>query len=61
MKIYYNTQMYPEAPEYCVVENVAFIQSNVNQIVIESKEDEESWEEIRYNPDAKPYADLGGF
>ena len=51
MKIYYDAQMYPEAPEYCVVENVVFIQSNINQIVIESKEDEENWEEIRYNPD----------
>lgn len=51
MKIYYNTKMYPEAPEYCVVDDVEFIQSNVNQIVIESEEDEERWEEIRFNPD----------
>lgn len=51
MKIYYDVQMYPDAPEYCVVEDVEFIKSNINQIVIESMEDEESWEEIRYNPD----------
>lgn len=51
MKIYYNPSAFPNAPEECIVESVEFIHSDINQIVIESKEDEEIWEEIRYNPD----------
>lgn len=51
MKIYYNPDTFPNAPEECVIEGVEFIQSNINQIVIESIEDEENWEEIRDNPD----------
>jgi len=51
LKIYYNLEQFPNAPEECVVENVEFIHSDVNQIVINSKEDDENWEEIRYNPD----------
>lgn len=51
MTIYYDAQMFSGAPEHCVAENVVFIQSNINQIAIESKEDEEIWENIRCNPD----------
>lgn len=51
MKVYYDPQLFPDAPEYCVAESVEFIQSNTNQIVIESKEDEETWGEIKDNPD----------
>lgn len=51
MRVYYNPETFPNAPEVCVVESVEFIRSDVNQIVIENKEDEEVWEEVRYNPD----------
>lgn len=51
MKIYYNPLMFPDAPEECVIDDVVFIKSDSNEIVIESELDEENWQEIMDNAD----------
>lgn len=43
--------MFPETLEECAVEDVEFIKSDMNKIVLESEIDEANWEEIKNNPD----------